>query len=850
MGDQPGTSNSVRSSTTSCSAPANRCSTPTRNASTPQNPTMDMDSLSPASSVPQTNLRSCITCRRRKVRCNRENPCRNCLRFRIPCAFPSPQRPLRRPRLNNLPQAMKEREVRMLKDIGRLENAVDEAPSRVAVESLISNSNIQSRCSPRDFTTRSEVSEQSARFATSKPTSVVSDNDLRMANGQLSERQQWLSRGWYLGDGLPKPLYEIEKEFGTLSVDGNGESRYIGNSFFTRLSEQIPEMEDILAEGSYEDISVNSDYSYDPMQWSFPPMPDHPDHHDFILGYSFSEVDLENFHPSPSQIPFYWQVFVENVDPLVKIFHIPSMNKVVREIQNNLRSLSKTKEALLFAICFASVTSMTPDEVRLSLHAEKSTLIAQFRYGTERALARASFMTSSEMMILQALVLFLSCVRRHDDARFSWTLIALIVRIAQAIGVHRDAKKYNLSPYETEMRRRLWFYISMLELRAAMDQGTAYLIAEGFSDVEIPLNINDSDLDPQMTELPSPKTGITEMTYMLTKYEIGILLRKLRLSPQLEGLGSVPEPSLEEKELMAAECARNMEEKYLKYCSDDEPLQWLIATSARLFFAKIPLIIYHPVLFSDLTYPLSQDIKDRLFLASIQTLEYSYMLERESTSQCWGWLFHTYIQWHAIAFILRELPRRPNKTETTQRACDSLDLGFNYWDEISRDGKYALLWAPLKKLIITTRTKRHASMPLSLQEDSIMHENLTHKDGVNGTVTGETVTSAKDTGLASNTLIFVESSLPEEPQSLVSIRQPPPEKYAQDCSVQQQQAKQQPIVPLTTPLSTADSIASTGSPTAQILFFDGHYTPPWLWNTSHDMPLASPDSSLGVPPPP
>ena len=84
-------------------------------------------------------------------------------------------------------------------------------------------------------------------------------------------------------------------------------------------------------------------------------------------------------------------------------------------------------------------------------------------------------MTSSEIMILQALVLFLSCVRRNDDARFSWTVTALVVRIAQAIGTHRDRKKFNLSPYDIEMRHRLRFCILMLDLRGEMDQDAAYL---------------------------------------------------------------------------------------------------------------------------------------------------------------------------------------------------------------------------------------------------------------------------------------------------------------------------------------------------------------------------------------
>ena len=102
-----------------------------------------------------------------------------------------------------------------------------------------------------------------------------------------------------------------------------------------------------------------------------------PNHQSFIMGYSSSEVDLKALHPLPSQIPFYWQTFLENVQPLVKILHTPTMNKVIKEVQNNLDSLSKSTEALMFAIYFATVTSMNANEVnRISHELEPTTNIS------------------------------------------------------------------------------------------------------------------------------------------------------------------------------------------------------------------------------------------------------------------------------------------------------------------------------------------------------------------------------------------------------------------------------------------------------------------------------------------
>ena len=40
-------------------------------------------------------LQSCVICRRRKVRCDKQNPCSNCRKANIACTFPSTDRPPR-----------------------------------------------------------------------------------------------------------------------------------------------------------------------------------------------------------------------------------------------------------------------------------------------------------------------------------------------------------------------------------------------------------------------------------------------------------------------------------------------------------------------------------------------------------------------------------------------------------------------------------------------------------------------------------------------------------------------------------------------------------------------------------
>lgn len=87
------------------------------------------------------------------------------------------------------------------------------------------------------------------------------------------------------------------------------------------------------------------------------------DHQSFVLGYRSADVDLKPLHPLPSQIPFIWQVYQENVDPILKIIHVPTMSKTIKELRHNLDSLTPSTEALMFSIYYASITSLDEDEV-------------------------------------------------------------------------------------------------------------------------------------------------------------------------------------------------------------------------------------------------------------------------------------------------------------------------------------------------------------------------------------------------------------------------------------------------------------------------------------------------------
>jgi len=92
--------------------------------------------------------------------------------------------------------------------------------------------------------------------------------------------------------------------------------------------------------------------------------------------------------------------------------------------------------------------------------------------------------------------------------------------------------------------------------------------------------------------------------------------------------------------------------------------------------SKMWLMVYHPFQRMNGGSSLPQEIRDKLFQTSVENVEYSLLLENEDRTKKWGWLFRTYVQWHAIAFLLSELCVR-TEGESVERAWKAIDFVLN-----------------------------------------------------------------------------------------------------------------------------------------------------------------------------
>lgn len=94
---------------------------------------------------------------------------------------------------------------------------------------------------------------------------------------------------------------------------------------------------------------------------------------------------------------------------MFKVLHIPTLRSYVENASAHLDNIcnNKSTEALLFAMYYAAVTTMTPAQCMDHLQEDKELLLERYRSATEIGLKNANILLSSDLVTLQALVIFL-----------------------------------------------------------------------------------------------------------------------------------------------------------------------------------------------------------------------------------------------------------------------------------------------------------------------------------------------------------------------------------------------------------------------------------------------------------
>ncbi|CAK7243342.1 MAG: hypothetical protein STHCBS139747_004860 [Sporothrix thermara] len=605
--------------------------------------TLRMASTAPAvssSAAHEPRILACVMCQQRKTKCNRMFPCNSCTRLGVNCV-PATLNPRRRRR------RFAERE--LLDRVRHYETLLQQ--SKVPFESLFETveaaeaGNPQRQCSQLQHQRRQqheeagqeqdedEEEEASHDAASSLAALRQGDCDERMADAEAhteadhdadtagpasSSAPQISSDRGYEVKNFWKAIRKGFPDRSEFSV-GSGVSGGSGGSGGRAASAASPaSTSDTESDGPYIGTAYRELWARQLGNQSNLIFRRPPQHRRF--------ANVAVLHPPPAQIFRLWQIYLENVDPLLKITHTASLQGriVVAAARPDLEGIDPTLEALMFGIYSIAVHSMAPADCQAIFGSSKQYLLDIYQAACEQALLNSGFLRTSERECLAAFFLYLLSLGHGIDHRTLYSMLGTVMRVAQAMQIHIEFKTRGtakLPPLEAEMRRRLWWALALFDARISELANHSPTMLDPTWDCCLPLNVNDLDFRPELKDPPSGAGGggggargafLSEALFAVVRSELGNAMRHMEYylalsNPALKPMardreyiataGSARTTSpygqprrREHAELNALEDM--IYNKYLQYCDPANGLHFMTIWIARGFVAKCRLIKY------------------------------------------------------------------------------------------------------------------------------------------------------------------------------------------------------------------------------------------------------------------
>ncbi|KAK3070106.1 hypothetical protein LTR53_011026 [Teratosphaeriaceae sp. CCFEE 6253] len=537
---------------------------------------------------------ACVTCTRRKVKCDKTGPpCSTCKRTRLECYYEAPPPRKRKRKPTDDVQERLEHYESLLKQHGIL--------------------NASEKPSPSDST------PPSAAFASSVP-------------------------GPSLG-GVAAGDPAGSSRTGKL-LAGRGKSRYIDSTLWRNLEELGPssDEEDAADGAGHHDTAYQAYPSAEPLTAS-------------MLSAGSPGQRLLDLHPTYDSAMRFWKLYLSHIEPLTKLFHVPTATATIQRAASNPSSASKSHECLLFAIYHFAVVAMTDEECQQNIGQDRAVLKSRYHAAVVQAFLNVGWLRTTDITVVQAFVMFLLSVRNSYDPHTFWILTGVGVRLAQRIGLHREGEDLGLKPFDVQMRRRLFWQLLPLDGIAAQLSGTGIALPYDSWDTKQPLNLNDEDLHPDMTATPAERVGASEMLFCLLRTEMGKFHQKVK--PFLGNWGRLWEvgdhSAIDQMEAAIIEMETTFESKYMRYCDPVEPIQFLALLLGRGAPQNARLRLRLPRVRANIN--VDNDELRELWRLAMRMFDYDISAQTNPELKKFSWHLQAIFQWDCLIWVLNEIKR-------------------------------------------------------------------------------------------------------------------------------------------------------------------------------------------------
>lgn len=330
---------------------------------------------------------------------------------------------------------------------------------------------------------------------------------------------------WRIGED-PNQNMSVKKareSLGMLKFDKSGKSIYHGDTHWGSLFTEIQQLEDLIGrlQVSRNMPNMSHGFEVEGEKYETGPLP-------FISSGAskMSPGDVLDTIPSRSICDILIDRYFEFCEPCFQLIHAPVFQQEYNEFWANPTGTELVWVSLLLGMLTLSLQSYRPESLPAIFrgNARKSWML--WLEGSELCAFLGKLAFKPSLNNVRSMIIWIYTQAEISSTSF-WLerasiAIAMVVRMCQSMGLHRDPKWFNISPYEAEERRRIWVNVQYLDTYCSLTQGLPATIRIAGFDVKSPSNINESDIMPSYEHepMPIPLSTRTHSSYLIYRTQM------------------------------------------------------------------------------------------------------------------------------------------------------------------------------------------------------------------------------------------------------------------------------------------------------------------------------------------
>ncbi|UKZ45885.1 hypothetical protein TrVGV298_000078 [Trichoderma virens] len=196
------------------------------------------------------------------------------------------------------------------------------------------------------------------------------------------------------------------------------------------------------------------------------------------------------------------------------------------------------------------------------------------------------------LTMVQALTLISNYQQKRDKPNSAYSYSGLAARMAMALGLHKDFQGWKIPPLSMEIRRRVWWTLSIFDIGATITFGRPQVCPFNGVDISLPMNVHDKDLTAMSSSYPSDPEEISVYTAVRTQARFFIATNPIYIR-----IISKPLPSARELLQLEAQCLESWAENTPSYFSETAsiPPKFVFSHSVMQWrWRNFRMIMYRP----------------------------------------------------------------------------------------------------------------------------------------------------------------------------------------------------------------------------------------------------------------